>query len=289
MPYLHDDTSCMLGEGPLWHPVRGQLFWFDILGRRLLTREGGTTRTWAFDRLVSAAGWVDRDRLLIASETDLFLFDLVAGTSETVCPLEADTPGTRSNDGRADPWGGFWIGTMGKGAEPGAGAIYRWHRGELRRLHNDISIPNSICFSPDRHFAYFTDTSTRIIRRQGLDLATGWPSGAAEDWLDLRSEGLNPDGSVTDADGNLWNAQWGARRVACYSPEGRFLRAVSFPARHTSCPAFGGDGLSTLFCTSAREHLSPEILASEPQNGQTFAADDVGTGLAEHQVILATA
>ena len=286
MTYTYDDTPCALGEGPLWHPERGQLFWFDILGRRLLTREDGATRLWEFDRIVSAAGWIDRDRLLIASETDLFVFDLATGASETLCPLEADRPDTRSNDGRADPWGGFWIGTMGKAAETGAGAFYRWHRGELRRLHAGISIPNSVCFSPDRRHAYFTDTPTRIIRRQPLDPETGWPSGEAEDWLDLNGEELNPDGSVTDAEGNLWNAQWGARRVACYSADGTFLRAVGFPGRHTSCPAFGGEGFSTLFCTTAREQLSPEVLTAEPLNGLTFAAEDAGRGLAEHRVIL---
>jgi sugar lactone lactonase YvrE len=286
MSRLHDDTPCLLGEGPLWHPERGQLFWFDILGRRLLTQEDAETRMWDFDRIVSAAGWVDRDRLLVASETGLVLFDLTTGASEVVCEVEADRPETRSNDGRADPWGGFWFGTMGKAAETGAGAIYRWYRGELRRLHGGISIPNSICFSPDRRVAYFTDTPTRIIRRQPLDTASGWPSGVAEDWLDLRDEGLNPDGSVTDAEGNLWNAQWGARRVACHAPDGRFLRAVSFPGRHTSCPAFGGADFSTLFCTTAREHLSPEVLAAEPENGMTFAADNAGRGLPEPRVIL---
>ena len=283
---LHDETPCELGEGPLWHPERGQLFWFDILGRRLLTREDVTTRAWSFDRIVSAAGWVDRDRLLIASETDLFAFDLRTGTSESLCPLEDGNPGTRSNDGRADPWGGFWIGTMGKNAEPGAGAFYRFWKGELRRLHDGISIPNATCFSPDRRFAYFTDTPTQVIRRQPLDPDTGWPAGPAEDWLDLGAEGLHPDGAVTDAEGNLWNAQWGASRVACYAPDGTFLKAVSFPARHTSCPAFGGEGFTTLFCTTARENLSPEIIAAEPQNGQTFAEANAGRGLPEYRVLL---
>jgi sugar lactone lactonase YvrE len=281
-----DETPCHLGEGPLWHPERAQLFWFDILGRRLLTREDGTTRAWNFDRMVSAAGWVDRDRLLVASETDLLVFDLRTGASDSLCPLEADNPDTRSNDGRADPWGGFWIGTMGKKAEKGAGAIYRFWKGELRRLHDRISIPNATCFSPDRRFAYFADTPTGIIRRQPLEPDTGWPAGAAEDWLDLRAEGLNPDGAVTDAEGNLWNAQWGASRVACYAPDGAFLKAVAFPARHTSCPAFGGEGFSTLFCTTAREHLSPEVVAAEPQNGRTFAEANAGRGLPEHKVLL---
>jgi sugar lactone lactonase YvrE len=91
---------------------------------------------------------------------------------------------------------------------------------------------------------------------------------------------------VVDAAGNLWNAQWGASRVACYSPAGAFLKAVAFPARHTSCPAFGGEGFSTLFCTTAREHLSPEVVAAEPANGQTFAEPKAGHGLPNTGCIL---
>ena len=279
MSRIHDQTACTLGEGPLWHPEREELFWFDILGRRLHTRG----RHWQFDEHVSAAGWLDRDSLLIASETALFRFDLRSGTREDVCPLEADDPVTRSNDGRADPWGGFWIGTMGKGAEREAGAIYRYFRGELRRLFAPLTITNAICFSPDRRFAYFADTPARRIMRQPLAERDGWPDGDPEPWLDLSQDALNPDGAVTDAKGNLWNAQWGAGRVACYAPDGRFLRAVAFPAPQTTCPAFGGPGLTTLFCTSAAEGLED---APGPDHGKTFAADDVTPGVPEPRVIL---
>ena len=282
---VFDPTPCSLGEGPLWHPERGQLFWFDILKFRLHTREEGQTRTWQFDEHVSAAGWVDRNTLLIASETRLFRFDLETGAEETVAPLEADTPATRSNDGRADPWGGFWIGTMGKASELGQGAIYRYYMGNLEILFPDITISNAICFSPDQRHAYFTDTPTGVVKRQALD-GEGWPDGAAEDWLDLTVEGWRPDGAVVDAEGNVWNAQWGGHRVACYSPEGQFLRAVAFPAAHTSCPAFGGDDLTTLFCTSARAGLSAEALAEVPEQGMTFAAHGIAKGQMEHRVIL---
>src|SRR5690606_28846177 len=120
---VYDDTRCHLGEGPLWHPLRGQLYWFDILRAQLLTRVGGVTVVRQFDRMVSAAGWIDEDNLLVASETGLSRVGL-GGGEDLVVPLEAGMPGTRSNDGRADPQGGFWIGTMGKQAEPRAGAIY---------------------------------------------------------------------------------------------------------------------------------------------------------------------
>lgn len=283
---IFDATPCALGEGPLWHPERRQLFWFDILSKRLLSRVAGKTTDWRFDELVSAAGWVDADRLMIASETKLFLFDLVAGTSETLAPLEADTPATRSNDGRADPWGGFWIGTMGKRKETGAGAIWRYYRGEMRRLYPGITIPNAICFAPDGGHAFFTDTVTGVVMRQPLEPAHGWPKGDPEPWLDLRPDGLNPDGAVVDAQGNFWNAQWGARRVACYDAAGHFQHAVAFPADHTSCPAFGDAGLTTLYCTSAREELTEDQISSVPEQGMTFAVADAGTGQAEHRVIL---
>jgi len=282
---IHDDTPCTLGEGPLWHPLRGQLYWFDIIGRRLLTREGGQTRHWQFDEMCSAAGWVDEDRLLIASERRLFLFSLSDGSIETVTPLEADNPVTRSNDGRADPAGGFWIGTMGKEAEPGAGAIWRFYRGELRRLFPDITISNSICFAPDGSSAYFTDTKVARIMRVALD-AEGWPQGAPELFLDCRDLGGSPDGSVVDAEGNLWNAQWGNWQVACYSPAGELLREVRVRGAHASCPAFGGEGLTDLYVTTAREALSEENLAASPDNGKTFVIRGVGRGQAEHRVIL---
>ncbi len=121
-----------MGEGPLWHPVRKQLFWFDIVGKRLLTREDGKPMAWDFDEMVSAAGWIDSDRLLIASETKLFAFNLADGSHVDVVPLEADLPHKRCNDGRADPWGGFWIGTMAKGEPEPVGAFYRYYKGELR-------------------------------------------------------------------------------------------------------------------------------------------------------------
>ena len=272
---VFDDRVCALGEGPLWHPKRQELFWFDILGKRLLSK----SQVWEFDEHVSAAGWVDEDMLLMASESALWRLDIRLGERERLVPLEADSPATRSNDGRADPFGGFWIGTMGKAAEPRAGAIYRYYRGELRQLYPDITVSNAICFSPDGSHAYFADTWTRRVMRQVLD-DHGWPKGEPEEFLDLREDGLNPDGAVVDAEGRFWNAQWGASRVACYDADGSYLHAVEVPATQASCPAFGGPDLSTLFVTSAADGVD------EGQGGMTFAIDLDVKGQAEHQVIL---
>ncbi|WP_299736588.1 SMP-30/gluconolactonase/LRE family protein [uncultured Roseobacter sp.] len=282
---VHDARRCQLGEGPLWHPLRQQLFWFDIIGQKLLSQSGADPLEWPFDETVSAAGWIDADTLLIASATGLWRFDLITAEKTRIVPLEQGNSVTRSNDGRADPWGGFWIGTMGKNAEVGAGAIYRLYQGELRKLFGEITISNAICFAPDRNFAYFADTAQAQVMRVPLD-RNGWPDGAPQVFLDLSAEGLNPDGAVVDKNGALWIAQWGAGRVAAYSPDGTFLQAIELPAAHTTCPAFGGADLTTLYVTSAMQGLETAHLAAEKAHGQTFVIPGVAQGLAEPRVIL---
>lgn len=278
---VFSETVCRLGEGPLWHPQRAQLFWVDILSRRLLTRDAKGERHWDFDSFVSAAGWIDDTTLLVASAVALLRFDIATGASEVVAPLEADNPATRSNDGRADPWGGFWIGTMGIRAEPGAGAIYRYHRGELRRLVPGVTISNAICFAPDAGHAFFTDTRDGRILRQRLATADGWPVGDPEVWLDLSGEDFGPDGAVIDAEGHFCNAQWGAARVARYDTQGRLSDVFEVPTAQASCPAFGGPGLTTLYVTTAADGR-PE----DPDAGRTYALATDIEGQREHWVIL---
>lgn len=277
---IYDTRPCELGEGPLWHPIRGELFWFDILNRTLHSK----AQSWTFPEIVSAAGWIDRDRLLIASETGLSRFDLATGDREGIAQL--GSPATRSNDGRADRQGGFWFGVMGKRAEKELGAIWRWHKGELRMLFPGIAIPNAICFTPDGRAAHFTDTLTGQVMKVALD-TDGWPKGAPQVWLDLTAEGLNPDGAVVDAAGLFWNAQWGAGRVAAYAPDGSFVRAVETPgASQSSCPAFGGADLSTLYVTTALENMDAAARAMYPASGQVFAFDGIAKGLPEAQVAI---
>ena len=285
MAQIFDSRACFLGEGPLWHPECGQLFWFDIINRTLLTRSGAAEQSWTFDDMVSAAGWIDSTHLLVAGETALRVIDIETGTHAVAAQLDLGED-RRTNDGRADPWGGFWFSSMGKKAQTGAGAIYRFYRGGVTKLFDAITIPNAICFSPDRGFAHFADTEPSIVMRVALDAETGAPVGEPEIYLDLATEGLNPDGAVIDAQGNFWVAQWGAGRVACYDQRGTFLRAVAVGAPHSSCPAFGGPDLTTLYCTTAQEGMDAQALAAAPDAGKVFAVEGVGKGQPEPRVVL---
>jgi sugar lactone lactonase YvrE len=279
MTAVFDTRICDLGEGPFWHPDRNQLFWFDILGKRLLTQTADGPQEWHFPELVSAAGVIDRDTLMIASESALFRFNLETGTKREITPLEADNPKTRSNDGRADPFGGFWIGTMGKSAESGAGAIYRYYRGELRRLYPNISFP------AHGRFAHFADSAARKVMRVTLD-ADGWPKGEPELFLDLSADTPEPDGAVIDAAGTMWLAEWGGARIRAFSPDGTHQHTIAINAPHTSCPAFGGANLSTLFCTTALQGMDAAARTAYPNAGMTFSSPTTTHGQPENRVIL---
>lgn len=277
----YDARACFLGEGAFWHPQRRQFFWFDIIGKRLMSRDISGAREWQFAEMASAAGWIDANRLLIATETGLSVLDLRDTSPTPLTPLEAASPGTRSNDGRADRQGGFWIGTMGKQAEARAGAIYRWYRGELRKLVDAVTIPNAICFSADGRLAHYADTRESRVWTQPLD-AEGWPEGERRPYLDLALRGLNPDGAVIDASGAFCVACWGDGAVRRFDPQGHELDRIAVGGLHASCPAIGGSDMQDLLVTTARQGMTDP----DPAQGLPYLTRAPAPGLPEPKVIL---
>ena len=280
-PTLLVPVEAELGEGPLWHPEREDLFFTDIRANALYAcdAEGKNPRRWAFPESVSAAAWIDRDRLLLASETGLWRFDIPSADCVKVWDLEADDPLTRSNDGRTSRQGDFWIGSMGKRFEPGAGAIWRVTADGPQPYRTGITVANALAFAPDGRTAYWTDTPTRRIMRQPLDEA-GAPLGDPSLFAET-PPGAFPDGAVCDAEGCLWNAQWDAWRVVRYRPDGTEDRVIPLPVQRPTCPAFGGPDLTRLFVTSARVGLTPDDLRAQPGAGGVFAMDLDVPGLPE--------
>ena len=283
---VFDSGVCSLGEGALWHPTRSQFFWFDINNSALFAHEDGARVRWDFDAHVSAAGWVNYDNLMIAHETSLLLFNLNTHKSEKIVDMEADDPVTRSNDGRADPWGGFWIGTMGKKLEKDAGAIYRYYRGELRTLYAPWTIPNAQCFSPNCDYAYFTNTPDGEILKQRLDPKDGWPVGDPELFLTLPEPDFCPDGAVVDADGRIWIAHYGPGKITCHDADGNLVDQIKMPTNCITCPAFGGADGTTMFATTAAQAYLLDRMNEDPMAGQTFVMELGVKGQQEHQVIL---
>jgi len=278
---------CHLGEGPSYDRATDTAWWFDILERRLFEAQlaSGEVRIHQLGMMASALARIDAERQLIVAEDGLYVRSIANGRLTLYRPLEADNAATRSNDARVHPSGTFWIGTMGRKAEPGAGAIYALHRGQILRLFPDITIPNAICFSPDGALGYFADSAQNVLHRVALDPATGLPLGPPEVLLRHRGEG-GIDGAIVDADGLIWNARWGGGCVDVYSPQGARLRSLRVPARQASCPAFVGSDLARLLVTSAWEHMDEAARAADPEHGRTFLLDAAARGRPEPDVKL---
>jgi sugar lactone lactonase len=285
---IHDEPA-ELGEGPRYEPSSDTLWWFDIVGRFLLEHRfaTGETKAHPLPFMASVLATIDDGRQLVASEHGLYVRDVASGDLTLHTPLEADNPATRSNDGGVNPCGALWIGTMGKSAEKGAGAIYHFRHGAIRQLYANVSVPNAISFTPDGRTAYFADTRENLLQRVPVDPATGLPTGEPTIAYDHRGRKGGLDGAVVDRDGNIWIALWGAGLVNAYSPAGESLRSITVPASLATCPAFVGQNSDRLIVTSARDELSAEQRALEPHAGKTFVLDVTVNGWPAPRLLLA--
>jgi len=271
----------LLGEGPVWDAARGRLWWVDIKGRLLqwfdpATGEDGVQAT---ELLVSSVAPREDGTLIAATAEGLAVIDPDTWNIETRTGFEDERPWNRPNDGNVDVAGRYWFGTMDDVQERKTGAVYRvgpdWN--PVRAI-DGMWITNTLVTSPDGRTLYVCDTGENTIFAYDLDPETG-DLGERRVFA-TTEEGVGPDGSAVDAEGFLWNAQWGGWRVVRYAPDGTIDRTVEVPVQQPSSCAFGGPDLSTLYITSARESLSRDDLAKQPLAGSLLAFEPGVKGLA---------
>jgi len=283
------DGENQLGECVLWCAHTQRVWWTDIPAATLWCHSPatGVTRSWPMpERLASFALTQDDDVLLLGLASRLAYFDCSSGVLTPICAVEPELASTRINDGRCDRQGRFVFGTCNEASGQAAiGSFYRLNADlSLERLAlGHVSIPNSLCFSLDGSRMYYCDSPSKTIRSCAYDGSNGTIS---DDRLfaDLRRDPGVPDGSLIDAGGYLWNAQWGGGRVVRYAADGSVDRVLQVPATQPSCVAFGGAELNELYVSSARVEMSELHLAREPHAGGLFHCVLTGvTGLPENR------
>ena len=278
---------CHLGEGPTYDATTDTAWWLDILERRLFEAPlgAGTVVVHDLPVMASAVACIDDAHQLLAAEDGLYLRAVAGGALQRLAIVGPGDGATRSNDSRVHPSGTFWTSVMGRQAEAGAGAIYAFHRGEVRRLFAGLAVPNAICFSPDGAAGYFADTRENVLWRVPVDPATGLPTGEPSALYRHAGKG-GLDGAVTDADGVIWCARWGGGCIDAYAPDGAHLRTVATPALQTTCPVFVGADFGRVLVTSAYEHMDAAGRAADPEHGRTFLLDLGVRGRPEPRVVL---
>lgn len=267
------ESRSLLGEGPIWSPRDGALYWVDILTpavHRLDTAKGLDTET-KLGSMVSVVIPKATGGLLLATPGGLVTFDSGSQLLTPMCHPESERPGNRYNDGKCDRLGRLWIGSLDMATAANRGNLFRVDAdASWKKMDSGFTVANGLGWSPDNKRMYFTDSVRRTIYVYDFDLSNGEIANRRP-FLTLDTSDGTPDGMTVDQEGCLWVAIWDAWRVSRFSPEGQEMLRIKMPVpRPTSC-CFGGENLDTLYVTSASVRLNAQALAAAPQSGSLFA------------------
>lgn len=272
-----------LGEGVLWNEKRRSVWWTDIESSTLFAYDpvSDMLESWDTPHRVACFGFVEEDdRLIVAFDRGIALYDPATSATDWLVGPDALGDGLRFNDGKIDPVGRFWAGTMIENPDRahGTGALYRLDlQLGLTEQIGGVRISNGLCWSPDGSVMYHADSPKKEICAYRFDPVLGTVSGRRV--FAATAKGVHPDGSTVDSAGGLWNAQWGGGQVVRYSEDGDKSLVIDLPVSQPTCVAFGGEKLDLLFVTSARAELSDKRLADEPMAGGLFVYQTNFTGL----------
>ena len=269
-----------LGECCRWDDVRSELSWVNVDAGEFFraTADGpyiDIVARYDLGAYVTAvAPMEDRSDGWIAAVGRSIVTLSEAGTVAELAEPEARNAGfVRMNDGSADPWGRFWIGSMAFDYEPGRASLYRYHESTgSQMILDDVTISNGIGWSPDERRMYYVDSAPGTISLFDVDERGEISNRSLFAQFDVQSEGA-PDGLCVDSDGAIWVAVWGGHEVRRYSPTGEQIGRVQIDTAQPSCCAIGGANETTLYITTAREHMTPEQLEREPNAGRLFSVD----------------
>jgi sugar lactone lactonase YvrE len=278
------------GEGPVWSAGENALYWTDI-NRFLIHRfdaGNASVKSWFFEEPVTTLVLTDRDNTIaVALGSRLILWEpRTDKRSEHGFHLPG-WPAVRLNDGRADPRGSIWVGSMknnvnpdGSSGEVGGtdGVLFRIDPdGKVSEWKRDIGVSNTLAWTQDASQFYFADTLQNRIFRYRYDSTSGAISGETVFFADY-SRGW-PDGSNIDRQGYLWNCRYGGKCIVRVTPEGKADRIIEMPTHNITSCTFGGEDLRTLYITTARANAP----ASDRLAGGLFAMRTEVAGLPENR------
>ncbi|HCL84831.1 MAG TPA: SMP-30/gluconolaconase/LRE domain protein [Chitinophagaceae bacterium] len=270
---------CLLGEGPVWDAMRRTICWIDILQGEIheYSPVNDMLKTLSVNQMIGSIAICKRGSFIAALQNGIGFIDRDTGAVQMISNPEAHLPGNRFNDGKCDPEGRFWAGTMSHTDEPGKGSLYLLNKdlSIIKKLEK-ISISNGMAWSLDHKTFYYIDSPAFTVVAFDFDQATGEISNPKIIIQIAQKEGC-PDGMTIDSEGMLWIAHWDGWQITRWDPvTGKKILAIHLPvARVTSC-CFGGDGLGDLYITSARTGLDDDQLKKQPLAGSLFVIKNTG-------------
>jgi sugar lactone lactonase YvrE len=271
--------KCLLGEGPVWDVNRKAILWVDILNGEIheYATVGKSLQTIRLGEMIGSFALCKSGNFVGALKNGFAFINRETGERKMLGNPEAHLVNNRFNDGKCDPNGRFFAGTMSLSEEHGAGSVYVIDKHlNVEKIIHPVSISNGMAWSLDHRKFYYIDTPTFEVLSYDYDKITGRISSKGVVIKVAREDGF-PDGMTIDSEGMLWIAHWDGWQVTRWNPlTGEKLQSVTLPAaRITSC-TFGGEHMQDLYITSARIGLSEEQLMQQPLAGSLFVIRDSG-------------
>ncbi len=267
-------VNALVGEGPIWDTQKKVLWWIDILSSRLYAFDPATNvnQEWDTGQHVGTIVPWQEDTVMLALQHGFGSFHLATGTVTILNDPESNQPGNRFNDGKCDPVGRFWAGTMAYDNPVDQGSLYRMDTDfTVTKVLGGIGISNGIIWSLDHGTMYYIDSNSYKVRSWSYDLETGTITDENV-VLSVTPEFGLPDGMTIDEEGMLWVAFYGGSKVCrVHATTGEILDTIALPAAAITACAFGDNDLDTLYITSAAQGMTPEELAAAPASGNLFS------------------
>ena len=260
-----------LGEGPVWVKRDSALWFVDIKKRKIHRYDpaNGEKRSWDAPEQVGFILPAERGGFVVGLQSGLNHFDDRRGTFELIIDVEPDLPDNRLNDGVVDPSGRLWFGTMDNNEKAKTGAFYCFADGQVKRTEiENIAITNGPAISPDGRIIYFVDTLRGTI--EAADIGEDGSLANRRAFAKIDPKNGHPDGPTIDSNGYLWISLYAGWEAHRFSTRGELAEQVRFPVANITKIAFGGDDLRTAFATTARQLLSHDEIARQPQIGDLF-------------------
>lgn len=270
---------CTLGEGPVWDGHNKCIFWIDIPGALICRFFPGCGKfsTCKLESMIGSIAIREAGGLIAASQNGFSFVDPDTGLSTFLSNPEDHLLSNRFNDGKCDPAGRFWAGTMSMTGASGAGSLYRLNEDHsVTVMLADVSCSNGLAWSNDHKVFYFIDTPTREVVAFDYEAARGSITNKKNVFTFSKEDGV-PDGMTIDAEGMLWIALWNGWKVVRINPHtGQIMFNVHLPAAQITSCTFGGDTLEDLYITSARSGLNAGDLEKQPLAGSLFLIKNCG-------------
>jgi len=277
------DARAALAETPVWDDREQLLYWVDIEGYAIhcLNPADGTDRAYVLNQRVGSIALREKGGLIAALQHGFYQVDFENQSCAAIADPEADLPDNRFNDGKCDPAGRFWAGTMGmsKPRRP-VGALYLLHPDyRFEQKVTGVKTSNGLAWSLDHRTLYYIDTACQSVDAFDYDQQSGSITNRRV-VVQIPTDQGRPDGMTIDRAGMLWVAHWSGWQIARYNPlTGEQLSVIPVPAEKVSCCTFGGPQLDWLYITTAREGLSDEELQKQPHAGGLFRVQVAVGGL----------